>query len=164
MKLAIAGSGGRMGRTLIECILDAADLELGVALEAAGSPLIGKDAGELVGKPCGIRVTADYAAAIAGADCLIDFTRPEGTLAHLAHCVKAGVPMVIGTTGLSSEQKTHIADAAKRIAIMFAPPPRLSTTTGCSHISLNFRATRRAIMSPAPPGLPGTTRRIGRVG
>ncbi|MGB7543207.1 MAG: 4-hydroxy-tetrahydrodipicolinate reductase [Burkholderiales bacterium] len=121
MKLAIAGAGGRMGRTLIELVLGSGDLKLAAALDVPGSAVIGGDAGVLVAAPCGVKVTADYAGGIAGADCLVDFTRPEGTLAHLEQCVKAGVRMVIGTTGFSAQQQQRIAAAAGKIAIVFAP-------------------------------------------
>ena len=119
--IAIAGSSGRMGRTLIEAVLSSADLRLRAALEVAGSPQLGRDAGEPLGKACGIAISADYAAGIAAADCLIDFTRPEGSLLHLDACIKSGTSMVIGTTGFSAEGRQRIADAAKRIAIVFAP-------------------------------------------
>ncbi len=121
MKIAIAGSSGRMGRTLIEAVLASADLKLAAALDIASSPQFGKDAGEVLGSPCGVAVSADYVAGIAAADCLIDFTRPEGSLRHLDACVKAGTSMVIGTTGFSAEGKQRIVDAARRIAIVFAP-------------------------------------------
>ena len=121
MKIAIAGSSGRMGRTLIEAVLASADLKLAAALEIAASPQLGKDAGEALGTPCGVAVSADYAAGIAASDCLIEFTRPEGSLLHLDACVKAGTNMVIGTTGFSAEGKQRIVDAARRIAIVFAP-------------------------------------------
>jgi 4-hydroxy-tetrahydrodipicolinate reductase len=121
MKIAIAGSAGRMGRTLIEAVLSGKDLTLSAALEVAGSPHLGKDAGEAVGSACGVAISADYTAGIAAADCLIDFTRPEGSLLHLEACVKSGTKMVIGTTGFSAQGKQRIVDAAKRIAIVFAP-------------------------------------------
>ena len=121
MKIAIAGSAGRMGRTLIEAVLNAADMQLAAALEQPGSPFLGKDAGEFVGAPCGVAITADFDTALANADCLIDFTRPAGTLAHLASCHKRGVAMVIGTTGLEVEQKLLIQDASHSIPIVFAP-------------------------------------------
>jgi len=121
MKIAIAGSSGRMGRTLIEAVLSSADLQLSAALEVAASPQLGRDAGEALGRACGVAVSADYAAGIAASDCLIDFTRPEGSLLHLDACVKAGTNMVIGTTGFSAEGKQRILDAAKRIAIVFTP-------------------------------------------
>lgn len=121
MKIAIAGSAGRMGRTLIEAVLSAGDMHLVAALEQADSPFLGKDAGELAGVPCGVNITADFDTALANADCLIDFTRPGGTLAHLASCHKRGVAMVIGTTGLETEHKLVIQDASHSIPIVFAP-------------------------------------------
>ena len=121
IRFAIAGSGGRMGRTLIEAVLAAPDAELVAALEIPGSPLLGKDAGELVGAPCAVRVTDDVEAALAQAHCLIDFTRPEGTLKHLDICRKHGVHAVVGTTGFSTEQKLALQDISRDIPIVFAP-------------------------------------------
>ena len=121
IRFAIAGSGGRMGRTLIEAVLAAPDAELAAALEMPGSPLLGKDAGELVGAPCGVKVTADVDAALAKADCLIDFTRPEGTLGHLVLCCKHRVHAVIGTTGFTPAQKLQLEEVARDIPIVFAP-------------------------------------------
>lgn len=121
MKIAIAGASGRMGRTLIESVLRSPDLELVAALDVAASGCIGQDAGALAGMPgCGVKVAAEAGSA-ARADCMIDFTRPEGTLAHLEHCVAMGTRMVIGTTGFSAEQRQLIEKAATRIAIVFAP-------------------------------------------
>ena len=121
MKLVIAGAGGRMGRALIEMVLTSGDLKLAAAVEVPGSPVIGKDAGELVGRPCGVKIAPSFADGVAKGDCLIDFTRPEGTLAHLEQCLKKGVRMVIGTTGFSAEQEGRIAAAAGKIAIVKAP-------------------------------------------
>lgn len=121
VNIAIAGSTGRMGRMLIETVMGAADTRLAAALEMAGNAQLGKDAGELVGAPCGVRISAEVEKALKGCDVLIDFTRPEGTLAHLATCRKLGVGMVIGTTGFSAAQKTIIAEAARDIAIVFSP-------------------------------------------
>ncbi len=120
-RIAIAGSSGRMGRTLIEAVLASADLKLSAALDIAACAQLGRDAGEALGSTCGVAISADYAAGIAASDCLIDFTRPEGSLQHLDACVKSGKNMVIGTTGFSAEGKQRIADAAKRIGIVFAP-------------------------------------------
>jgi 4-hydroxy-tetrahydrodipicolinate reductase len=108
VKIAIAGAGGRMGRTLIEAVLADRELELAVALEVAGSEAVGSEIGRT-------KVTSD-AGMVALADVLIDFTRPEGTLAHLKHARA----MVIGTTGFSDAQKKSIADAAKRIPLVMA--------------------------------------------
>jgi 4-hydroxy-tetrahydrodipicolinate reductase len=120
MKIAIAGAGGRMGQALIAAVLGSPGLELVAALDAAGSAALGRDAGEMAGSRSGIMVTSDLAG-ISRADCLIDFTRPEGTLAHLDACVKAGIKMVIGTTGFAAEGVQRIAAAAKKIPVVFAP-------------------------------------------
>jgi 4-hydroxy-tetrahydrodipicolinate reductase len=108
VKVAIAGAGGRMGRALIEAVLADRELSLAAAFDVAGSPAIGQRVGNS-------QIVSDPRAA-AQADVLIDFTRPEGTLAHLAHA-KA---MVIGTTGFSKEETSRIADAGKRIPIVMA--------------------------------------------
>ncbi len=121
MRIAIAGSAGRMGRTLIECVLQDGALKLSGALEQPGHALLGKDAGEFAGAITGIPVSADIDAALAASDALIDFTRPAGTLAHLDACLRLGRKMVIGTTGFSESEKARIAEASRKIAIMFAP-------------------------------------------
>ncbi|HEX7812327.1 MAG TPA: 4-hydroxy-tetrahydrodipicolinate reductase [Burkholderiales bacterium] len=120
-QIAIAGSSGRMGRALIEAVARSGDFRLKAALEVPGSPALGNDAGEQVGAHCGIPISADLERALPGCDVLVDFTRPEGTLAHLDLCRKLGVRMVIGTTGFNAEQKQRIAEAAKAIAIVMAP-------------------------------------------
>lgn len=99
IRYAIAGSNGRMGKTLIEAVQATADAELAAAFD----------------------IGDDVEAALANSDCLIDFTRPEGTLEHLGVCRRRGVHMVIGTTGFSAEQKRQIEAAARDIPIVFAP-------------------------------------------
>jgi 4-hydroxy-tetrahydrodipicolinate reductase len=121
IRFAIAGSGGRMGRTLIEAVLGCPDATLAAALDAAGSPMLGKDAGEALGNPCGVLIDADVELGLSQVDCLIDFTRPEGTMVHLDVCRRRGVHMIIGTTGLNTEQKLTIQDASRDIPIVFAP-------------------------------------------
>lgn len=121
MKLAIAGAAGRMGRTLVEAVLRSGDLSLAAALEAPDHPQLGRDAGEPVGVNAGVKLTREVAAAIAAADCLIDFTGPDATVAHLGACVAAGKSAVVGTTGFTREQRARIVDAATRIPIVMAP-------------------------------------------
>lgn len=121
VRIAIAGASGRMGRMLIEATLKDADSVLVAAFERPESSFIGKDAGDLVGSPCGVAITSDVAAGLAQADCLIDFTRPEGTLHHLQLAQAAGCGMVIGTTGFSAEEKVAIGVAAQSIPVVFAP-------------------------------------------
>jgi 4-hydroxy-tetrahydrodipicolinate reductase len=121
MRVAIAGASGRMGHMLIEAVLAADDLKLAGALDVAGSPAIGHDAAQFLGKTSGVKIESDLRAGLANAELLIDFTRPEGTLAHLAACRERGVKAVIGTTGFSDAQKAEIAEHAKHIAIVLAP-------------------------------------------
>lgn len=121
LKIAIAGSAGRMGRALLEVVTQASDMQLSAALERAGSPYLDKDAGELIGSSTGVMVVSDFAAALPMSDTLIDFTRPEATLAHLSVCRAAGVRMVIGTTGFSATEKAALKAASADIAIVFAP-------------------------------------------
>lgn len=122
IKTAITGAAGRMGRTLIEACEQAANVELGVAIERPDSSFIGTDAGELAGVGSkGIAINENLRAVTDNFDVLIDFTRPEVTLANVAVCREAGKRMVIGTTGFSDEQKAELEEAAKDIAIVFAP-------------------------------------------
>ncbi len=110
-----------MGRMLIEAVTQADDCTLGGALDVPGSLGIGLDASGFLGTASGVTITHDVAHALKGCHVLIDFTRPEGTMAHLAECRKQGVSMVIGTTGFSDEQKAELQAASKDIAIVLAP-------------------------------------------
>jgi 4-hydroxy-tetrahydrodipicolinate reductase len=120
-RICIAGAGGRMGRMLIEAVHHADDCTLSGALDVAASPGIGLDASGFLGVASGVTITSDIRQALKGSHVLIDFTRPEGTMAHLALCREMGVKMVIGTTGFSDVQKDDILAASKDIAIMQAP-------------------------------------------
>ncbi|WP_293932933.1 4-hydroxy-tetrahydrodipicolinate reductase [Iodobacter sp.] len=119
IKIAIAGSSGRMGRMLIEAVINADDCQLFAALDRENSPAIGSDAAAFLGKNCGVNISANLNL-LAGADVLIDFTRPEGTLQHLAACQQHGVNMIIGTTGFEEAGKAAIAAATNKIAIVHA--------------------------------------------
>jgi 4-hydroxy-tetrahydrodipicolinate reductase len=120
LNVAIAGAGGRMGRTLVEAVLASSTCRLTGVLDQAGSPLLGADAGAALGQKTGVVVTADLTAGLRGADVLIDFTRPEGTLAHLAVCRSLGVRAVIGTTGFTPEQRDQLAAHAQHLALVVA--------------------------------------------
>ena len=120
MRIAIAGADGRMGRMLIEAVLQSEDLTLSVALNRPDSPCLGQDAGAFLGQETGVQIT-DNLAALADADCLIDFTRPEATLKHLDACIEHGVKCVIGTTGFDAAGKKAIQAASQKTAIVFAP-------------------------------------------
>ncbi|AFF24037.1 4-hydroxy-tetrahydrodipicolinate reductase [Pasteurella multocida] len=121
LRVAIVGAGGRMGRQLIQAVSETEGVVLGAAFERQGSSLLGADAGELanVGH-LGVQITDDLASQQDQFDLLIDFTRPEGTLAHLAFCVAQHKNMVIGTTGFDDDGKAKIQQAADNIGIVFA--------------------------------------------
>jgi 4-hydroxy-tetrahydrodipicolinate reductase len=120
-KVAVAGASGRMGHMLIEEIRASGDCQLAGALDIAASPAIGNDAAAFLGHASGVPVTADLRTGLANAKVLIDFTRPEGTLAHLKACRELGVNAVIGTTGFNEDQKVRVAEYANDIAIVMAP-------------------------------------------
>lgn len=120
-RVAIAGASGRMGQMLIEAVLASPDCVLAGALDLPTSPVLGLDATAFLGQKSGVHITADLAQGLSGADVLIDFTRPEGTLLHLEQCRQLGVQLVIGTTGFSDAQKAQIAQAAQHIAVVMAP-------------------------------------------
>jgi 4-hydroxy-tetrahydrodipicolinate reductase len=121
VRVAIAGAGGRMGRQLIQAALQLDGVKLGAALERTGSSLVGSDAGELAGvAKTGVIVSDSLDAVANDFDVFIDFTRPEGTLNHLAFCRKHGKGMVIGTTGFDDAGKQAITDASAEVPIVFA--------------------------------------------
>jgi 4-hydroxy-tetrahydrodipicolinate reductase len=120
-RVGVVGAGGRMGRMLIEAALKDGGVTLAGAFDVAGSAAIGQTAGQLTGLESGVPVSDDLAGGLAAIDCLIDFTRPQGTLGHLELCRQAGVAMVIGTTGFEAEGKEAIAAAARDIPVVFAP-------------------------------------------
>ena len=120
LKIGIVGAGGRMGRNLIQAVHQFEGVELTAAFERAGSSLIGADVGELVGLGnLGVAIKATLAEN-PNFDLLIDFTRPEGTLEHIAFCVANHKKMVIGTTGFDDAGKQAIKAAVEKISIVFA--------------------------------------------
>ena len=121
LRIAVVGAGGRMGRQLIQAVSKAEGVKLTAACERVGSSLVGSDAGELAGiGHNGVTVTDNLANSIDQFDLVIDFTRPEGTLDHLALCVQHHKKMVIGTTGFDEQGKLAIRQAAEKIGIVFA--------------------------------------------
>ncbi|GLU30788.1 4-hydroxy-tetrahydrodipicolinate reductase [Trinickia caryophylli] len=120
MKIAVAGASGRMGRMLIEAVLNDPDATLAGALDRAGSPALGDDAGAFLGKATGVALSDDIDAVLAASDCLIDFTRPEGTIAHIEAALRHDVKLVIGTTGFEEAQKQVLVKASETLGIVFA--------------------------------------------
>lgn len=128
VKVVIAGCSGRMGQALLSCVFEDEALVLHGALDSANSTLLGQDAGVLLGKASGVNVTDDINSAIAGADVLIDFTRPEATMAYLEACQQENVKLVIGTTGFTDAQKEKITTAADTLGVVFAPNMSVGVT------------------------------------
>ena len=114
LRVVIAGAGGKMGQALIEAVLADKALQLAAALDAKGSPAVGRNLG-------GVKVGSDVGKAVAAGDVLIDFTRPDGTIAHLEACARLGKSIVIGTTGIPDPLRKAILQAGRRIPIALSP-------------------------------------------
>ena len=121
LRVAIAGASGRMGQMLAQALTEAVDCQLVGALDVADSVFIGNDATGFLGQASGVVIQSNHHVGLQNAHVLIDFTRPEGTMAHIKVCRELGVKMVIGTTGFSDAQKANIQDASRDIAIVMAP-------------------------------------------
>jgi 4-hydroxy-tetrahydrodipicolinate reductase len=128
LNIVIVGAAGRMGRTLIESVLATPGARLHAAIDRAGSDFIGQDAGLFIGQQTGVKIASDFAAALSGADVVIDFTRPEATLDYLQHCQQHGVQMIIGTTGFDDAGKAAIKAASEKSASCL-PPTSASGST-----------------------------------
>lgn len=122
-RIAITGAAGRMGRVLIEAVRNAEQAELGAAIVLANDPMVGVDAGAIAGLGVNFNVPASSSleAVIDQFDVLIDFTAPAATMANIELCRKHGKQIVIGTTGLTTEQKEQMKVAAADMGIVFAP-------------------------------------------
>ena len=128
LRLAIAGAGGRMGRALLEAARNTPGVARGAALDTAAATIDG------------IEVGTDVAKGLAGSDALIDFTRPEGTLAHLAACRRAGRAIVIGTTGFETAQLELVRAAAREIPIVMAPNMSIGVNVTLKLVELAARS------------------------
>ncbi len=137
--ICIAGGSGRMGRALMEAVVAAADLALTGVLEQPGNPYLGRNPGDWLGAPQAVTITDDIPAALHASQVLIDFTRPAGTLVHLAACETAGRGIVIGTTGFDDAGKDLIRAASARIPIVFAPNMSMGVTLSLVLLDLAAR-------------------------
>ncbi len=122
IKVAVTGAAGRMGKANIEAIQMTDGIELGAAIVDPASTLIGADAGEMAGfGKLGVSIVGSLADAVDDFDVLIDFTAPEVTLQNVDFCAANGKQVVIGTTGLTDEQKDVLLARSEKAAIVFAP-------------------------------------------
>jgi 4-hydroxy-tetrahydrodipicolinate reductase len=140
MRVAIAGAGGRMGQALLEAATSTEGIALGAALDVPGSRLDGRDAGDFVPNARGVAVGHDVARALEKSDVLVDFTRPEGTLAHVRACRAAKRAIVIGTTGFEPAQLEEIRQAARDIAIVMAPNMSIGVNVTLKLVELAAKA------------------------
>jgi 4-hydroxy-tetrahydrodipicolinate reductase len=122
IRIAVVGASGRMGLCLIKAAVAEKNASFTAAVSRPDSLTIGKDAGELAGVgTLDIKVVSDLAFVLDEFDVLIDFTRPDASMAYIEQCRRAGKKVVIGTTGYNEAQKAEIAKAAEDIAIVIAP-------------------------------------------
>lgn len=121
VRIAVVGAAGKMGRALVRAVVEAEGATLTAACERAGHPDLGADAAPLAGLPAaGVKMTAG-APAPGAADVWIDFSAPAASVANAAAAAQAGARLVIGTTGLTDDDRTKIAAAARATAVVLAP-------------------------------------------
>jgi 4-hydroxy-tetrahydrodipicolinate reductase len=139
--VVVAGAAGRMGSRVVACLAEARDLRLAGALEAAGHPAVGRDAGEVAGIGArGVAIESDAGPLITASRLLIEFSIPEATLSHLRLVANAGARAVIGTTGFSPSQREEIGALARRAAILLAPNMSVAVTLAYSVLATMARA------------------------
>lgn len=118
IRIAVSGAAGRMGQTLVRLVAEDDALDLASALEHDQSPVLSRDAGAVAGiGPLGVHVSH---VPDAGFDVLVEFTTPEATMAHLAHCRDHGRAIMIGTTGLDDRQRDEVRAAGADIPVVLA--------------------------------------------
>ena len=129
LKIGVVGCSGRMGRMVVAQVTETAGCAIAAGSEFPGNELIGRDVGQVAGiAPLGVTIGDDAAAAIAMADVVVDFTIPDATVEHARLAAQAGVAMVIGTTGLNKSQANVIEEAARHVAIVWAPNMSVGVT------------------------------------
>lgn len=121
LKIAVLGASGRMGKTILSCLVEADDLKLVGAVTEPGDPALGDDAGEVAGVgTLGVPLTDDRAQGLHGAQVAIDFTLPGAAEANARACVDHGTALVVGTTGLAEQQLQTLESAAQEIPLVYA--------------------------------------------
>lgn len=142
--IAIAGAAGRMGRMLIDTVLDSEVARLAAVFEAPGHPWIGQDLGACLGRgPLGLEVGDDPLDAVAGVRALIDFTAPAASVAHAGLAAQARIVHVIGTTGLAEADWRELRAAARHATIVQAGNMSLG-------VNLLVEVTRRVAAALGP--------------
>ena len=121
IRISIFGAAGRMGRSMVSNLADFPELSLVAAVEAPGSPFLGRDAGELAGvAPLGVPVTDDAEAAVAGCDLAIDFTFHTAVPEHAALARKHRRALLVGTTALTAEERAAVLAVGEVAPVLIA--------------------------------------------
>lgn len=145
-RVAIHGAAGRMGRRLIALGSTDPELQIVAALERAGHPELGQDAGPLAGvSVLGVPLTATLDAT---ADVLVDFSLPAGADVATELCLQRGLPLVMATTGLEDEQKHKLHAAAERIPIVWAPSMSLAV-----NLTMKLATIAASVLKSASSGV-----------
>jgi 4-hydroxy-tetrahydrodipicolinate reductase len=128
-RVVLIGASGRMGQAILCAAPHYPSLSIVAAIASPASPALGRDSGSEAGSaPNQVPVTADLAAALSGADVVIDFSNAAVTPAHLAACLAARTPLLLGTTGYAATLESEFAAAARQIALLVAPNTSLGVT------------------------------------
>lgn len=117
--VCIVGARGRMGKELIRAVMLSDDLTLATVVDRSGGPGKGKDAGTIANMPEAGVLVSDSLSPRAG-QVVVDFSLPQVTDANIDRCVEQGVPLILGTTGLSAASRQRLQDASSEIPIVFA--------------------------------------------
>jgi 4-hydroxy-tetrahydrodipicolinate reductase len=127
--VVVTGAAGRMGTQIVRLVRATEGMALSGAVERAGAPQVGQDAGAVAGlTPAGVKITDALAKALAGAGVVVDFTSHGASAAHAEVCAEKGVPIVIGSTGWTPDAMARVVSAAKRIPIVLAPNMSVGVT------------------------------------
>jgi 4-hydroxy-tetrahydrodipicolinate reductase len=139
LPIVVFGSTGRMGQTIVRALRDAPQWRLGAAVASAGSARIGQDAAS-AGDPSGVLVSSDARLAVEGAAVAVDFSLPAAVSVHAEACVAAGVPLLVGTTGLDSATRGILELAAQRIGVLIAPNTSVGVGVLCQLVAIAARS------------------------
>ena len=140
-RAVLVGATGRMGAAIVRASVTSGLLGVVAAVASSGSKSAGRDVGEVAGiGPLGVRVLDELPADLAGAEVVLDFSRPELSRRALNVCRAARVPIVIGTTGHGAEFEALVAAASKDIAVLVAPNTSLGVAVALELVRIAARA------------------------
>ena len=146
LTLAVNGAGGRMGQRVVALAKADSKLTVAAALEAVGSPVVGKDAGELAGiGKIDVLVSSTLGDRV---DVMIDFSTPAGAAAAAAVCGERQIPLVVATTGLEGKSREAVLTAAQTTAVLISPSMSLA-------VNLTMKLVREAarVLKQIPDGV-----------